>query len=77
MNEVATYMHDYFYKCQLDLVFKNWINHFKLIFKNISMPKRELARDQEATYCYAKIVREATLANKRKRVMPLMHILKL
>jgi hypothetical protein len=40
------------------------------------MPKRELASDQGATYCYAKIVREPTLANKRKRVMSLMHILK-
>jgi len=38
--------------------------------------KKHLPSDQGPTYFYAKIVMETTLANKRTRVMPLMHILK-
>jgi len=38
--------------------------------------KKTLPSDQGPTYFYAKIIMEATLANKRARVMPLMHILK-
>jgi hypothetical protein len=37
---------------------------------------KNLPSDQGPTYFYAKIVMETTLANKRTRVMPLMHILK-
>jgi hypothetical protein len=36
--------------------------------------KKNLPSDQGPTYFYAKIVMEATLANERTRVMPLMHI---
>jgi hypothetical protein len=48
-------MHYYFYKCQLDLVFKNWINHLKLLLKKICMPKRELASDQGAPIAMPKL----------------------
>ncbi len=33
------------------------------------MPKRELASDQGATYCYAKIVREPTLVQYLRVVL--------
>jgi hypothetical protein len=39
------------------------------------MPKIDLPSDHGATYSYAKIFREATLANKRIGVMPLAYIL--
>ncbi len=55
---------------KLDLPFKT----LKYIY--ICMPKSKLANGQGPTYSYAKIVREATLANKRIGIMTLTHIFK-
>jgi len=49
---------------------------FKTLYIYIYMPKPKLANGQGLTYSYAKIVREATLANKRIGILTFTHILK-
>jgi hypothetical protein len=75
MNKVATFMLFFCFKCQLDLVLKKigltTLNFFWKNYVNI-----DLANEEGANYSYAKIVREATLTNKRSGVMPLAHTLK-